>query len=192
MALSKKEIGADVFLYPMPVTLVGAQVSGRPNYLAVAFCGIMDAHPPIIYVALNKKHYTNAGIKENRTFSVNIPSADQAAATDYCGMVSGSKVDKSRLFKTFYGALGTAPMISECQVSMECSLVKVLDFGGLDETFIGEIVQTHADESCLTDGLPDMKKVRPMAFTMHDNNYWSLGEHLGKAWSIGNTLKLKD
>ena len=187
--MAKIEIGADVFLYPMPVTLVGATVDGKPNYLAVAFCGIMNPNPPMIYVALNKAHYTNDGIKENRTFSVNIPSADMAVVTDHCGMVSGKSEDKSRLFHTFYGRLETAPMITECPVNMECSLVQTLDFGGIDEVFIGQIIQTYSGEEFLKDGIPDMSRVRPMAFTMHDNNYWSLGENLGRAWSIGKELK---
>lgn len=49
----------------MPVTLVGANVNGKPNFLAVAFCGIMNPHPPTIYAALNEAHHTNAGIREN-------------------------------------------------------------------------------------------------------------------------------
>jgi len=30
-------------------------------------------------------------------------------ATDYCGIKSGKKVDKSKIFELFYGELKTAP-----------------------------------------------------------------------------------
>ncbi len=143
--MAKTKLGADVFLYPMPVTLVGANVGGRPNFLTVAFCGIMNPHPPIIYVALNKAHHTNAGIKENQSFSVNIPSAEMVRVTDYCGLASGRDTDKSRLFEVFYGDLGTAPMIGECPLNMECRLIQTLDFR-VDEVFIGEIMQSYSDE----------------------------------------------
>ncbi|MEM2146315.1 MAG: flavin reductase family protein, partial [Candidatus Jordarchaeaceae archaeon] len=126
--MGKKEIGAKNYFYPMPVTLVGANVNGKPNYLTVAFCGMVNLNPPLISVSLNKTHYTNQGIRENKTFSVNIPSAEMAIVTDYCGLFSGSRVDKSQIFETFYGKLKTAPMIKECPLNLECKLVKTLDF----------------------------------------------------------------
>jgi flavin reductase (DIM6/NTAB) family NADH-FMN oxidoreductase RutF len=186
--MDKIKLGRDAFLYPMPVSLVGAMVAERPNFLTVAFCGIMNPHPPVIYAALNKAHYTNAGIKERRTFSVNLPSAEMVRITDYCGMVSGREADKSKQFQVFYGDLETAPMIADCPLSMECKLLQVLDFK-MDEVFIGEIWQSYSEERFLSDGLPDPRKMDMMAFSLHDNHYWRLGEKLGRAWRIGKTLK---
>ncbi len=187
--MAKREIGAKTYLYPMPTVLVGAAVGGRPNYLAVAYIGIAQHAPPMIAFALAKTHYTNAGIRETGTFSVNIPSEDQVAVTDYCGLVSGSRVDKSALFTNFYGKLKTAPMIAECPLNLECRLVQALDYGGINELIVGEIVETYAEEKVMTDGLPDIRKVRPFVLSMHDNNYWKIGEHLGKAWSAGKAFR---
>ena len=186
--MEKLEIGAKTFLYPMPTTLVGANVRGKPNYLTVAYCGILNHTPPVISVALGKAHYTNIGIKENGSFSVNIPSEELAKITDYCGLVSGHKVDKSNLFQTFYGKLETAPMIRECPLNLECKLMQTLEFA-VGEVFIGEIVAVYSEDRYLTGGLPDIKKINPIIFSMHDNNYWKVGEHLGRAWSIGKDLK---
>ncbi len=188
--MEKLEIGAKTFLYPMPTTLVGANVRGKPNYLTVAYCGIVNHTPPVISVALGKAHYTNIGIKENGSFSVNIPSEELANITDYCGLVSGHKVDKSNLFETFYGKLETAPMIRECPLNLECKLMQTLEFA-VGEVFIGEIVAVYAEDRYLSGGLPDIKKINPIIFSMHDNNYWKVGEHLGRAWSIGKDLKSK-
>jgi len=33
--MKKLEIGAKTFLYPLPTTLVGANVRGKPNYLTI-------------------------------------------------------------------------------------------------------------------------------------------------------------
>jgi flavin reductase (DIM6/NTAB) family NADH-FMN oxidoreductase RutF len=87
-------------------------VNGKPNYITIAHVGIMD--PGTVSLSMSKAHYTNAGIKENGTFSVNIPSAKIVKETDYCGLMSGKNIDKASLFKTFYGKLKTAPMIEEC------------------------------------------------------------------------------
>jgi len=181
----KKAIGPGTFLYPMPVVIVGANVGGKPNYLAVAWCGIIHDGPPMIVMCLGKSHYTNPGIRENGTFSVNIPSGDMAEATDYVGMKSGKEVDKSKLFENFYGKLGTAPMIKECPLSLECKLVDTLDYGGPEEIFVGEIIECYADERCLTDGKPDVRKIDPISFAPGDDGYWRLGERIGDAWSIG-------
>ncbi len=188
--MDKVEIGVKPFLYPMPVTLVGANVEGKPNYLAVGYCGIMNHRPPIISVALNRRHFTNAGIKANGTFSVNLPSAEMVEITDFCGIVSGQKVDKADLFETFYGRLGTAPMIKECPLNLECRLIQMIDFGW-DEAFIGEIVAAYSDESYLSEGIPDMRKLRPMVFSTEDNGYWAIGERLGQAFSVGKGFQPK-
>ena len=183
--MEKIAIGAKTFLYPMPTTLVGANVGGKPNYLTVAYCGIVQHNPALIAVSSGKKHYTNAGIKENGTFSVNIPSEELVTITDYCGIVSGTSVDKSILFEPFYGKLKTAPMIKECPLNLECKLVQTLDYGGSAEIFIGEIVEAYSEEQYLTNGLPDIKKIKPIVFSMHDNTYWKIGEHLAPAFKIG-------
>ncbi len=66
-----KPIGAVNALYPMPTTLVGATVNGKPNFLTVAHVGILNhGTPQYLSIGLGKGHYSNAGIHENRTFSI--------------------------------------------------------------------------------------------------------------------------
>jgi flavin reductase (DIM6/NTAB) family NADH-FMN oxidoreductase RutF len=108
--------------------------------------------------------------------------------TDYCGLTSGKDKDKADLFKTFYGTLKTAPMIEECSVNMECELIKAVDFPNHD-VFIGKIANTYCDETVLTDGEVDVKKVQPLMFVMNDRSYYALGEKIAKAWNIGKEIK---
>jgi flavin reductase (DIM6/NTAB) family NADH-FMN oxidoreductase RutF len=144
--------------------------------------------PRSLSLGKSKTHYTNAGIKQCGTFSVNLPSKKMVQETDYCGLVSGRRVDKTKLFSVFYGTLKTAPMIVECPISMECELKKVIDFPKHD-VFIGEIVATYVDDTALTDGVVDYSKVQPFFFTMIDHGYWKLGERFAEAWSVGKALK---
>jgi flavin reductase (DIM6/NTAB) family NADH-FMN oxidoreductase RutF len=182
----KVKVGARNCLYPLPTTLVGALVDGKPNYITIAHVGIMD--PGSVSLGMNKTHYTNAGIKANGTFSVNIPSVKLVKETDYCGLVSGKTEDKAVCFKTFFGKLKTAPMIEECAVNMECELIKTVDFPNHD-IFMGKVAATYCDESVLTDGVVDFGKVQPLLFVMNDRSYWKLGAKLAKAWAIGKELK---
>lgn len=185
--MAKIEIGNDRIYYPMPCALVGANVEGKANFLTVAWFSMVNPDPAYLAVAMNKAHYTNAGIKANRTFSVNIPSVDIAEKTDYCGMVSGRKFDKTALFETFYGKLETAPMISECAFTVECRLVQTVDLPA-EDLFIGEIVTAYCEESCLTEGAPDLEKINPFVLSMPDKKYRRLGQDIGTAWEMGKKL----
>jgi flavin reductase (DIM6/NTAB) family NADH-FMN oxidoreductase RutF len=182
----KVELGAKNCLYPLPTILVGALVNGKPNYITIAHVGI--AEPIAVSLGMNKLHYTNQGIKTNKTFSLNIPSTTMVKETDYCGLVSGKDENKSDMFKTFFGQLKTAPMIEECSINMECELIQTVDFPNHD-LFIGKVVATHCDESVLTNDVVDLGKVQPILFAMNDRSYWSIGKKLAKAWSIGNEFK---
>jgi flavin reductase (DIM6/NTAB) family NADH-FMN oxidoreductase RutF len=102
------------------VCLVGAKVAGKPNFEALAWFNFVGSR--LIGLSSDKSHFTNRGIRENGSFSVNIPSSKMAAVTDFCGLNSGSEVDKSEVFDVFYGELKTALMISECPVNIECKL----------------------------------------------------------------------
>jgi flavin reductase (DIM6/NTAB) family NADH-FMN oxidoreductase RutF len=174
----------------MPVSLVGAVVEGKPNFLAVAWFTMASYKPPRIAISLGKGHYTNPGIKENKTFSVCLPSEDMVEIMDYCGIVSGKQTDKSEIFDLFYGGLKTAPLIRDCPLSMECKLVEIVE-SGQNEIFIGEIVGTYTEKKFLTDGKLDFRKMKPLILSQPDTSYWRLGEQVANAWNIGKKYKAK-
>lgn len=186
-----KQLGPVNAMYPSLTTIVGATVDGKANFLAVAHVGIMNhGTPQYISIGLAKFHHTNKGIHEHKTFSVNVPSRDLVVETDYVGLVTGKKTDKSGLFELFYGETKTAPMITSCPVVMECRLHSVVDFPTHD-IFVGEIVETWADENILTNEKIDIAKIDPLLFDMNSVKYWSLGEEVAKCWNIGKELKKK-
>jgi flavin reductase (DIM6/NTAB) family NADH-FMN oxidoreductase RutF len=186
--MQKLNIDTNVYLYPMPVVLVGAKVQAKPNFMTVGWVSRVNFKPPMIAACINKAHYTPEGIIENRAFSINIPGKSMVGVTDYCGLVSGRKVDKAMLFKVFYGELQGAPMIAECPLNMECRLVDTVDLPS-NYLFIGEIVGAYCGEEFMTDGNPDVRKIDPFVLTMPDNSYWGVGEFVARAWSVGKELK---
>jgi flavin reductase (DIM6/NTAB) family NADH-FMN oxidoreductase RutF len=175
----------------MPTTLVGATVNDKPNFLAVAHVGILNhGTPQYLSIGLHKSHYTNAGIRASRSFSICLPSEDLMVETDYCGIMTGRKTDKAALFDVFYGELETAPMIRECPLNMELKLHDVLDFETHD-IFVGQLVQTYADDAVHRDGVVDIARLKPLLFDMASKQYWSLGKALGACWGAGKALKRK-
>jgi flavin reductase (DIM6/NTAB) family NADH-FMN oxidoreductase RutF len=180
----KINLGALNCLYPLPTTIVGAMVNNRPNFLAIAHIGIMT-HTQIS-VSLNRRHFTNAGIREFGEFSVNIPSWDLIKETDYVGITSGADTDKSAFFEVFYGQLKKAPLVAACPINMACRLVKTIDFPHHD-VFIGEIVETFSDDRCIVEGPVDFTRVNPILFVMNDRSYYRLGPCSAPAFEIGKS-----
>lgn len=190
--MNRTAIGAKNALYPSLTTIVGADVDGKPNWITIAHVGIMNhAHgdiPQYLSIGLHTSHYTNRGIREHGEFSINIPSQAMREITDYAGLVTGEKTDKSELFPVERGELSHAPLIADCPVSMELKLAQTVQLGA-HEVFIGELVNTYIDEACLSDGKPDLGKIDPLLFDFMKIDYWSIGGRTGKPWRDGKSLK---
>ncbi|HTZ17733.1 MAG TPA: flavin reductase, partial [Dissulfurispiraceae bacterium] len=88
----------------------------------------------------------------------------------------------------FYGELKAAPMIVDCPLTIECKVSQTVDLP-THTFFIAEIINIFTEDRFLTDGNPDIKKINPFLLTMPDNNYWSIGENIAKAWSSGKTIR---
>ena len=178
-------------IYPMPVFLVGANVDGIPNFMAVAWGGIANSEPPMISIGIRPHRHTHKGIIQNSTFSVNIPSIEQVKEADYCGIVSGAKENKAEVckFNVFYGKLDSAPLIEQCPINLECKLVETVKLNS-HSLFIGQVEETHISEDCLTEGKPDFNKIIPIVYTTDaSRQYLALGDFIARAFEIGLELK---
>ncbi len=168
-------------LFPVPAVLVTSRLGdGEPNIIAIAWTGVVNNSPPMVYVAVQPSRYSHGLIKGSGEFVINIPSAEMAKVVDYCGMVSGRDVNKFR--ETGLTPLAAsqvrAPLIKECPVNLECKVRSVVSLETHD-VFIGEVVAVHADKGVLDDkGMPDFEKIRPCAFCMGE--YWELKERIGR------------
>lgn len=182
--MEKNKLGPEPLIMPMPALVVGANVNEKPNFMIASWCGIAAFKPPAVTVAMNKARYTLRGIRENGTFSVNVPSCGIIKKTDYCGIYSGRKKDKSQIFKTFYGELKTAPLIEECPINLECKVLHCLDMK-THLLIIGEIIETYVSKGCLTDGKVDPRKVDPPVYIRSTMKYHRLGEVLSSAFNVG-------
>ncbi len=183
--MEKIKTGPFIPMPVVPTVVVGTNVDGKANYLAVGFVSGVNIKPPILGISLNRKHYSIKGLLENGTFSVNIPSVDNLLATDYCGLVSGRSVDKSALFTSFYGELKTAPMIEEFPIVCECKYTgQKVDFA-MDTIYFGEIIQAYVNRDLYKKGQPaNILQINPL-LTGLDRQYRVAGDAIGKAFSIG-------
>lgn len=108
-------------------------------------------------------------------------------ACDYAGVESANKVPEKFAKAGFHAVKSSrvnAPLIEELPMTLEC---KVKSFE--DEVLVGEIVNVCAEESVLTDGKIDPKKLKPIAYDPCNQTYISLGDVVGKAFHDGLQLK---
>ncbi len=183
--MAKVKLDAGTFSYPMPVALVGATVAGKPNFMAVAWFSRGDYEPSRLAIAISKDHHTTRGVEEHGTFSLNLPSRELVVPVDYVGLHSGEKVDKAAVFDVFYGELGTAPMVEQCPLCVECRVVEKVELTE-DRIYVGDEVAVYADEAALTGGVPDFAKIQPYVLAMPANEYYAVGASFAKAWRVGH------
>jgi flavin reductase (DIM6/NTAB) family NADH-FMN oxidoreductase RutF len=188
--MTKVKFDPRIIAYPMPVCLVGANVKGKPNFMAVGWFSKVNNDPPMMMIALLKVQYTAEGIKENKVFSINFPGKKQVVETDFCGMVSGRNSDKSHVFKVQYGELKNAPMISECPMCFELKLRDAIELPDI-YVFIGEVTAAYADEEYVKEGKFNIAGVEPFFLIESPMyQYMELGPKLAKAFSIGEKIKV--
>ncbi|MFC2015176.1 flavin reductase family protein [Chloroflexota bacterium] len=182
--MAKVSMDMKTLVYPMPAFLIGANVDDKPNFMTAAWSGIAAGNPPAITVGIQPHRYTLKGIKQNMTFSVNVPSVDLVKETDYCGIVSGSKTDKVAdcNFTIFYGKSETAPLIEQCPVNLECKVLHILDLGS-HALIVGRIEESFVSEECLSDGKPDVDKIKPIIFVSPGRQYQAFGEVVATAFN---------
>lgn len=177
METNKKNLGNLLALYPKPMTVVGAEVEGKVNWLVVGHTGVIG-HDRIL-VSMSKSHYTNQGIKKSKRLSVNLVSREMLPKADYVGSVSGATVNKSEVFAYHIGENDT-PVIDASPLTMECEVVDIYETDSFDN-FICAIVNTYAASDVLdSDGKLDYTKLKPVLFEFPTYSYLATGEIIGK------------
>ena len=184
----RKNFGAQTWMYPMPVLIVGTyDENGRPDAMNAAWGGIYETNQ--IMLCLSENHKTTQNIRAKGSFTVSFATADTAVSADYVGLVSGNntpdKMEKSGLHAEKSTTVD-APLFQEFPMALECKLVKFNE----DGIVVGEIVNVCADECVLDEnGKIDTDKVNPIVFDSVAHTYRKLGEKVGTAFSDGNQLK---
>lgn len=181
MITEKKNIGNVLALYPKPMTVVGAEVEGKVNWLVVGHTGIIG-HDRVL-VSMSKSHYTNQGIRKSKKLSINLVSREMLPQADYVGSVSGASVNKSGVFKYHWGENGT-PVIDASPLTMECNVEDIFEAEGFDN-FICSIANTYAAPEVLdSEGKLDYTQLKPVLFEFPTYSYIATGEIIGKCLNL--------
>lgn len=190
--MSKKIWKPGTFVYPIPAALVTSGDMKNSNILTVAWTGILNTNPAIVYISVRPERYSYKLIKENKEFAINLTNEKLAFATDWCGVRSGAKFDKFKEMKLTKekAEFIKAPLIKESPVSIECKVIEERNLGS-HTMFVAEVLSIDADEEYIDEkGAFDISKCNLIAYA--NGGYYKLGKKLGKfGYSVAKKKKNK-
>lgn len=171
---------AGTFIYPIPAVMVSCGTMEKSNIITVAWTGIINTNPAMVYISVRPSRHSYKLIKEQGEFVINLTNRELVKATDWCGVRSGEKYDKFRemnLHKEKANFLN-CPMIKESPVSVECKVKEIKEMGS-HHMFIAEVVAINADKKYIDEnGAFDISKCDLIAYS--NGGYYSLGKKIGK------------
>ncbi len=188
--MAKRVWKPGTFIYPIPAVLVTSGNMENSNILTVAWTGILNTNPAMVYISVRPERYSYNLIKENKEFAINLTTEKLVFATDWCGVRSGAKYDKFKEMKLTKEKANfiKAPLIKESPVSIECKVIKEENLGS-HTLFTAEVLSIDADEQYFDEkGAFDISKCKLIAYA--NGNYYSLGKKLGKfGYSVAKKKK---
>jgi len=168
-------------IYPLPAAIVTCGTPSNSNLLTVAWTGILCTNPAMCYISVRPERHSHTIIKEMMEFTINLTTADMAAATDWIGVRSGKDYDKwaETGLTPEPGVKVSCPSVSESPLSIECRVKEIMSLGSHD-MFVADILNVRADESLIDPetGAFDLAAANLISY-IH-GGYYSTGNKLGK------------
>lgn len=186
--MSKVTWKPGTFLYPLPVVMVSCGTMEKSNIITVAWTGIINTNPAMVYISVRPSRYSYELIKKQGEFVINLTNNELAKATDWCGVRSGAKYDKFKEMKLHKEKANfvKCPMIKESPVSVECKVKEIRKMGS-HHMFIAEVLAINSDEKYIDEnGAFDISKCNLIAYS--NGNYYQMGKKIGK---FGFSVKKK-
>ena len=164
----------------------------KSNIITVAWTGILNTNPATVYISVRPSRYSYNILKEQKEFVINLTTKNLVRATDWCGVMTGAKVDKFKEMNLHKekAKFVKCPMIKESPVSIECKVKEIKPLGSHD-MFIAEVLAINSDEKYIDEkGAFDISKCDLIAYS--NGGYYSLGKKIGKfGFSVQKKKKKK-
>lgn len=183
---NRTQMGAKLFITPQPALMIGTyDENGNPDVMMAAWGGQCDGNQVCFRLS---PHRTTTNLRATKEFTLSFATQRDVAQSDYFGMVSANDVPDKVARAGFTVTKSTninAPIINEYPLTLECRVLEIMERDNGGCFVIGEIVNTIADPSILTDGNIDLDKLQPVVFDAASVSYRSVGAKVGQAWGSG-------
>ena len=171
---------AGTFEYPLPAVMVTCGDMQNSNIITVAWTGILNTNPAMVYISVRPTRYSYKLIKENNEFVINLTNKKLTYATDWCGVRTGAQYDKFKEMNLHKekAQFVRCPLIKERPVAIECKVKDIVPLGSHD-MFVAEVLSIDADEKYIDEnGAFDISKCELIAYA--NGGYYPLGKKIGK------------
>jgi flavin reductase (DIM6/NTAB) family NADH-FMN oxidoreductase RutF len=133
--------------YPEQVVIaVAKDKKGKANPVTLGWTMIVSGNPPMMAIAVAKKHYSIETITHSKCFTIAFPSGDMAEAALFFGSKSGRNTDKFAEFEcqTEPATKIDSVLLADAVANFECTLESQVPAGD-HVIFIGRIVCSHVN-----------------------------------------------
>ncbi len=131
--------------YPEQVVIaIAKDKAGRANPITLGWTMIVSGNPPMMAIAVAKKHYSIETINHSKSFTIAFPSSEMAEAALFFGSKSGRDTDKFAEFdcQTEPANAIDSLLLTDAAANFECTLESQIPAGD-HIIFVGEIVSSH-------------------------------------------------
>ena len=190
--MSKTMWKPGTFMYPIPAVMVSCGNMEKSNIITVAWTGILNTNPAMVYISVRPERYSYNLIKEQGEFVINLTNKDLTRATDWCGCRTGRKFDKFKEMNLHKEKANfvKCPMIKESPVSIECKVKEIKELGS-HHMFIADVLAINVDEKYIDEkGAFDISKCDLISYA--NGGYYAQGKKIGKfGYSVQKKKKNK-
>ena len=168
------------FIYPIPAVMVSCGTMEKSNIITVAWTGIINSDPAMVYISVRPNRYSYNLIKDQGEFVINLTTKNLVKQTDWCGCRTGAKFDKFKEMNLNkeQAKFVKCPLIKESPVSVECRVKEIRELGS-HHMFIAEVLSIDVEEKYIDEkGAFDIQKCDLISYA--NGGYYSQGEKLGK------------
>ena len=186
--MAKTEWKGSALLAPLPVALVTSSDGKTQNVFTVAWTGIVNSHPPKLYISVRPERYSFELLSKSREFVLHPVPKSLVKAADGCGIYTGKKVDKFAKYKlkTEPANHVVAPVLADAPMAFECRVTDIIPLGS-HHMFLADILSVDVDESLLDEnGKLCMSRANLVSFS--HGEYVALGK---KIEGFGGSVKKK-
>lgn len=146
---------------PRPIAWVVSQSAyGQLNAAPFSFFNVLSGDPPVVGIGIGshepgRPKDTRRNISETREFVVNLVSEEAAAAMNITAIEFEPDVDElsEAQLPTIPSILVTPPRIAASPVSMECTLIQIVELGPKSGLVLGRVMAMHVRDDLVLDAV---------------------------------------
>ena len=134
--------------YPEQVVIaIAKDRQGKANPVTLGWTMYASGNPPMMAIAVAKKHYSIEAITHSECFTIAFPSAEMADAALFFGSKSGREIDKFGEFEceTEPAKEIESVLLADAVANFECTLDSQVPVGD-HIIFVGTVVCSHIND----------------------------------------------